>query len=1332
MGKLVGPFFFSKVELSLAHLTKDKQTIMTLSASDATPTNLVIVIAVLMTVVYLFICYKRMGSIISKEVTEAAKSINSTFCFNPTQEWFENISRATIKDLGNKYDEKINYPYADMDILLASLRRDWSIKQVLSDKLRELKRKINDFDKIYNNLPNNHINNYKKYFTDIVKSLNAIPFSSKEFDVIIKCLDSLTNDLSKDKDEIYAKEKSYSYYTYKELRNALYKLRNEIDCVWLRGIKYNTIIVNGKGGIGKSHLLADIVNKRLKAHEPTIFFLGKSFLDSSEPLDQLMVKLDIKCKKTDFLKTLQDYHQRVVIVIDGINEGVGGSYWQNHLDSFINIIGKYNNIQLIVSYRSTDNNNWFDQYSKKDGHILYEHQGFKGSPAAIEFMFKSYGLPMPPFPFYGAEFSNPMFLTFYCRSHELSKKPLLYEGRKDIVDCYINEVNKNLSNKLNYNNRLNLVDEALNALASISIIRNNAWVPVDKAVKAINSTTSACSSSKNFFNSLSDEGILHIITNFDNKNYVSFGYETIGDIYVAKELVTKHEPKEWYGNNALYDEEYITYLAPLKNKKEVFEYVKPQYKQMFINKFVKIYPWRKISTESGNNIIRRILESKDYDKIFELVVTCASNDSKIINGDSLSAVLMPLSNVERDKVWTTAISEALSTDFMQIALWGWGVSKDAINSFKDLTLIRTTEVLVWCLATTNIRLRDVSTRALINMLSPRLKVLSRIIRRFKDVGDMYILDRLWAVAFGCCVNNCKKEEVQEIADLANELIFAQPHVIDHILIRDYAKNIIQYAESIGCKIARDKNLFNKPFNQNVVLPVMPNSGYIKKMYEEDYGTVPDNNKKEEWSVKRNITDSMKTEHSPRGMYGDFGRYVFQSSLSGWPENPEDLANWAIDYIFKELGYNPSAFKKFDKWRSSNDRSRNRIERIGKKYQWISMYYIMAILSDVHYGESKLEEWDIPGVIKARNIDPTLTTQPEIPRITEGQLIYKVPQYNLNIKNPTDNDKWMKDYNDMPDIKRLLDIKDANGNAWVNLYSYNTIEGDVSSSTSREKSADRELWIFVQSIIVDKCNCSKLTSIIHRDGLEGRNSMENSDSYSIFYREFYWSDLYKSEIKDHGYFNRPYSTNHRKTLFDVQPTYLPYIEESSSDQSIEDSINIIMPSEYLYNGLNMHFGEGEGVWKNKNGEIICVDNSIYDNGSQALLVRKDALLAYLKRVSKVIVWPILMQRTLKNSSTYWPRHQAGGYVWMDSNGKFHYRFRLYVPSFMDKQKAKFYKHFPNFNYDKALLLHTLHIKRLSKDEIFQIQLNRMGIEDHNKYWKKKFGIIDKDLIVDKNK
>lgn len=1314
MTGLVGPVFFSKIELGLTHLTKNEQTVMTLSASDTTPTSLLIVIAVIITAVYLYVCYTRMKSVIPKKVEKAVDLINNTLSFEPTQEWFEDISRATIKDLGDKYDENINYPYPYMDILLATLRRDSSLQRVFNDKLRELRNRIYDFEKIYNSLPNNHIDHFKKYFADIVKSIGASHFSINDYNMIIKCLEALYNDLSKDMDIIYEKEKSYSNYTYQEFSNILYELRSEIDSTWLKGIKYNTIIVNGKGGIGKSHLLADIVNKRLKAHEPTIFFLGKSFLDSSEPLDQLMAKLDIKCKKTDFLKTLQNYHQRVVIVIDGINEGVGGSYWQNHLDSFINIIAKYKNIQFIVSYRSTDNDNWFDQYSKKEGHTLYEHRGFEGSPAAIEFMFKSYSLPMPSFPLYGPEWSNPMFLTLYCRSHELSKKSLLYQGKLDIVDSYITEINKNLSNKLDYNNKQNLVDEALKALANILINRMKAFIPMDEAFKVIDSITKSFSIRKDFFNSLSEEGILHIITSSDKKNYVTFGYDTIRDIYVAKDLVVNHQPKEWYKNDALYDKEYITYLAPLKENKEVFEYAMPQHKQKFIKEFVKIYPWRNMHTESGDKIIRGILESKDYIPIFELVATCASNGSKIINGDTLSTVLMPLSNVERDKVWTTVISDTLSKDFMQIATWGWGISKDAIKYFDHLTLRRISEVLVWCLATTNVRLRDVSTRALVNLLCKRLKVLAEILLNFKDVSDMYILDRLWAVAFGCCVNNCKKEEVQIIADLTNELIFKQSHVIDHILIRDYAKSIIQYAESINCKVARDKELFNKPFNQNVVLPVIPTSEYIKKEYEENYLTVPET-KKEEFLAKENILNSMKTEHSPRGMYGDFGRYVFQNSLSNWSEDPEDLAHLAIDYIFKGLGYDPSVFKKFDKGSSFYSRSRSKIERIGKKYQWISMYYIMAVLSDVHYGEAKLDEWDVPGIVRARNIDPTLTSQPEIPRITEGQVIYKIPQYNLKIKNFADED-WLNDYKDMPDIKRLLHIKDADGNAWINLYSHNTIEEDVSSSF-REDYVDRNLWIFVQSIMVDKRHLNKITSLINKEGLEGRNSMENTESYSAFYREFYWSDLYKSEIRDKGDFDRPYHANHGVTRFNVQPTYLPYIEDSFSDKSITDPINIIMPSEYLYRGLSMHFGDGEGIWKDENGEDVCVDNSIYQNGPQALLVRKEALLAYLKRVHKVIVWPILMERTLKNSSTNWQRRQAGGYVWMDSEGEFRYRFRLYVPSYADKQKAKFnslkvrlLKPFSISNYKKAILLDKLHIKRLSETEKRDLEMKNMSIED----------------------
>ena len=53
----------------------------------------------------------------------------------------------------------------------------------------------------------------------------------------------------------------------------------------------------------------------------------------------------------------------------------------------------------------------------------------------------------------------------------------------------------------------------------------------------------------------------------------------------------------------------------------------------------------------------------------------------------------------------------------------------------------------------------------------------------------------------------------------------------------------------------------------------------------------------------------------------------------------------------------------------------------------------------------------------------------------------------------------------------------------------------------------------------------------------------------------------------------------------------------------------------------------------------------------------------------MVWPVLMERTYKPAPTYWPRIQAGGYVWMDDKGKFHHKFRSYEETWKDRWKQK---------------------------------------------------------------
>jgi len=64
------------------------------------------------------------------------------------------------------------------------------------------------------------------------------------------------------------------------------------------------MILDGEAGIGKSHLLADIVNNRIEKGYSSIFLLGQHFREDKNPWNQILDLLDLRCCKDEFLDAL--------------------------------------------------------------------------------------------------------------------------------------------------------------------------------------------------------------------------------------------------------------------------------------------------------------------------------------------------------------------------------------------------------------------------------------------------------------------------------------------------------------------------------------------------------------------------------------------------------------------------------------------------------------------------------------------------------------------------------------------------------------------------------------------------------------------------------------------------------------------------------------------------------------------------------------------------------------------------------------------------------------------------------------------------------------------
>lgn len=260
-----------------------------------------------------------------------------------------------------------------------------------------------------------------------------------------------------------------------------------------------------------------------------------------------------------------------------------------------------------------------------------------------------------------------------------------------------------------------------------------------------------------------------------------------------------------------------------------------------------------------------------------------------------------------------------------------------------------------------------------------------------------------------------------------------------------------------------------------------------------------------------------------GMYGDFGRYVFQSALRNFEVDDYKIFNYAMYYIINELGYKGDLFDDYDSFvgRFSYDRHRVlKTERIGKKYQWITMYNILARISDYYPMKNRfsMEEervlYDGPWEPYVKDFDPTLNEHnlscddaPYFQQV-DNHIKKSIQEKNYVKDDMTfDEDKWVKSSSIFWKYQKddLLLTDDA-GNQWIVLSKY--------ADTGREDLAFDKLliwnWLYGyfvtdQQLTILKEYANKKVNLINSD------IAEIPESYTLYNREYPWSSGSKSVL-----------------------------------------------------------------------------------------------------------------------------------------------------------------------------------------------------------------------------
>ena len=592
-----------------------------------------------------------------------------------------------------------------------------------------------------------------------------------------------------------------------------------------------------------------------------------------------------------------------------------------------------------------------------------------------------------------SEFQNPLFLKLFCEGINkagLTRIPDGLQGITSIIDFFVKNVNNVLSkpNRVDYVDSLNLVQKSINALIKHKVDHQLSYVSYESAYKVIDESISAFINKKGFIDELIVEGVLS--KDNDDGERVRFAYERFGDHLTVQYLLGQYPDleKEFKEGGQLHryvkDEDAIKAFSiqvPEKNGHEFFVLI-PDLKDQYqiVESFAESLIWRKIETineESKNYINEQVFSYQDtHDLFWETILAVTGIPKHYFNAYFLHNLLMNLSLAERDVDWTQFLKYQYSDESSVKRLIDWAWNQTDKSHISDESVMLCGITLAWFHTSTNRKLRDCSTKALVCLLQDRIDVLLEILKMFEGVNDPYVYERLFAVAYGCAVRAEKKEELIKLSSYIHQTIFKdKDEVYPHVLLRDYARGVIEFTHYSGFKLLFGIDEIRPPYKSSSPETIMTNDE-IDAKYRFD---CDDEDFKEHYNSQNSIIRSMTTEYGRGiGRYGDFGRYTFESALRYWNVNTSDLSNLAIEWIFEKYGYDVDKHGEYDRNTDSDNRRASTIERIGKKYQWIAFYEMVARVSDNFkkykgwkFGKEEEEPYQGSWNPYVRDIDPTM-------------------------------------------------------------------------------------------------------------------------------------------------------------------------------------------------------------------------------------------------------------------------------------------------------------------------------------------------------------------------
>jgi len=668
---------------------------------------------------------------------------------------------------------------------------------------------------------------------------------------------------------------------------------------------------------------------------PAFLVFGEFFSDDNDFWSQVLKQLEIENTtktKEDLLKKLNNLGKnaksRFLLIIDALNENIthAPDFWKNNLDSIIQEIKKYPNIALIVSVRSGFENEVLKE-KQKTLFIHEEHHGFLFKEwEAVNKFFKAFSLPLPEISLLMPEFQNPLFLLLFCKAFQKrknKKKKQIFRGHEGgtyIFESFTINATEAIAKKFKIEKgkskspAYRIWNEVIKEIAHEMVKQNDERIPEEKLKEIIQKTYPQVNVGK-FTQALESNMLIVKVPRYikgerDNGFDVRFPFQKFSDHLIGRYIFKKYEEefgrsnknletakkffskrrklgkflsKNW--NRGIIETLSIQCPEQLKGIEfiEVALYlIKDNYlAQIAEEAFVESLVWRnpKAFSKDGENTLKiinqNIIRTKSgHHQLLNAFLSVAPIPNHPFNAERLHQHLFKFSMPERDSWWSTFLhyqnGEQRAVD--RILQWSW--SNQEKSHISDDSIFLTSIALAWFLTTPNRFVRDKATKGLVCLLQNRIHLIPKLLEQFKDINDPYIKERLFAVTYGSALRNKEdKKNLKVLAEWVYENIFKDDKPPVHILLRDYARGVIEVALNMGIILKINEDNINPPYKSTWPKRIPSEEELKKNYYPEEFF--------KDKTKDRGFLDIWSSVMYNWNHYGDFGNYVVNSHLHGW-------------------------------------------------------------------------------------------------------------------------------------------------------------------------------------------------------------------------------------------------------------------------------------------------------------------------------------------------------------------------------------------------------------------------------------------------------------------